>query len=67
MTTSLPPASTSAIGVGAQRLITDPSTREVIGVTVLQNGEERHVAARRGVVIVHRWFRRQCRHESAVP
>ncbi len=39
------------LGVSAQRLITDPSTREVLGVTVLQDGQEHHIAARRGVVI----------------
>lgn len=39
------------LGTGAQRLITDPATREVVGVTVTTNGREQHIAARRGVII----------------
>ena len=39
------------LGVGAQRLITDPATREIIGITVQQGGREQHIGARRGVVL----------------
>jgi len=43
------------LGCGAQRLIADPVTREVRGVTVLaggkNEGQEQHIGASRGVVI----------------
>lgn len=39
------------LGCAAQRLIADPLTREVRGVTVLAGGVEHRIGARRGVVI----------------
>lgn len=39
------------LGCGAQRLVSDPATREVIGVTVLQDGIEKHIRATRGVIL----------------
>ncbi|MGE0557258.1 MAG: FAD-dependent oxidoreductase [Burkholderiales bacterium] len=39
------------LGCGAQRLISDPATREVIGITVLQDGAEKHIRAKRGVIL----------------
>ncbi|MGA0025170.1 MAG: FAD-dependent oxidoreductase [Burkholderiales bacterium] len=39
------------LGCGAQRLISDPATREVTGVTVLQDGTEKHIRATRGVIL----------------
>ncbi len=39
------------LGCGVQRLIADPATHEVHGVTVLHEGVEHDIAARRGVVI----------------
>ncbi|MBC7782005.1 MAG: FAD-dependent oxidoreductase [Proteobacteria bacterium] len=39
------------LGTGAQRLIADPVTRAVRGVTVMRGGIEHHIATRRGVVI----------------
>ena len=42
---------TVRFGSGAQRLIADPATREVLGVTVEQDGQPRRLQAKRGVVI----------------
>jgi succinate dehydrogenase/fumarate reductase flavoprotein subunit len=39
------------LGVAATRLISDPVTREVLGITVMQDGKPRHIRARRGVVL----------------
>jgi len=39
------------LGCGAQRLFTDPATREVVGITVLQDGVEKHLRAKRGVIL----------------
>ncbi len=39
------------LGTPALRLIADPATREVRGVRVLQDGRERAIRARRGVVL----------------
>jgi len=40
------------MGTAALRLIADPATREVRGITVTDHaGKERHIAARRGVVL----------------
>jgi succinate dehydrogenase/fumarate reductase flavoprotein subunit len=44
------------LGTGAQRLIADPATREVRGVTVLRKGCERHIGARRGVILASGGF-----------
>lgn len=39
------------VGTGAQRLIADPATREVLGVSVLRDGAARHIRAKRGVIL----------------
>ncbi len=44
------------LGVAAQRLITDPVTHQVIGVTVLHDGREQHIAAKRGVILASGGF-----------
>ena len=47
---------TVRLGAGAQRLIADPATREVRGVTVLHDGREQHIAAKRGVILASGGF-----------
>ncbi|MDP1536216.1 MAG: FAD-binding protein [Burkholderiales bacterium] len=44
------------LGVAAQRLITDHATHAVIGVTVLHNGREQHIGAKRGVILASGGF-----------
>ncbi len=39
------------LGTSALRLISDPATREVLGVCIRSNGVERNIQARRGVVL----------------
>jgi len=44
------------LATGAQRLISDPVTREVTGVTIKHNGGEQHIAAKRGVILTSGGF-----------